>query len=72
MEDSHDFGLGVAKGVHAVLLCKIQESRVNWAETNKIDRIRKEHVHKVQNLSTERHTLKCSSGKDNPAPCNCF
>ena len=48
MDDSHDFGWGAAKGAHAVLLCKMEEGRLNWAETSKIDRIRRAHGHKVQ------------------------
>ena len=39
MEDSHDFGWAAAKGSHAVLLCKIEEGRITWDETHKIDRV---------------------------------
>ena len=37
MEDSHDFGWNAAKGAHAVLLCKMEEGRVSWDQTHKID-----------------------------------
>ena len=37
MEDSHDFGWSAAKGAHAVLLCKMEEGRVSWDQTHKID-----------------------------------
>ena len=39
MEDSHDFGWASVKGSHAVLLCKMEEGRITWEETNKIDRV---------------------------------
>ena len=41
MEDSHDFGWAAVKGSHAVLLCKMEEGRVTWDETHKIDRVRR-------------------------------
>ena len=50
MEDSHNFGGGggAAKGAHAVLLCKMEEGRIDWADTHKIDRVRRAYAHKVQ------------------------
>ena len=72
MEDSHDFGWGAAKGAHAVLLCKLEEGRLNWAETSKIDRIRRAHAHKVQNLSTGVQNSKRTSPKDQPTHCKFF
>ena len=39
MEDSHDFGWQAAKGCHAVLLDKMEEGKVVWGDTNKIDRM---------------------------------
>ena len=50
MENSHDFGWSAAKGAHAVLLCKMEEGRVHWDDTHKIDRIRRAHAQKVQTL----------------------
>ena len=35
MEDSHDFGWSSAKGSHAVLLCRMEEGRVTWKDTQK-------------------------------------
>ena len=40
MEDCHDFGWQSAKGAHAVVLCHMEENKVNWEETNKLDRLR--------------------------------
>ena len=72
MQDSHDFGWGAAKGAHAVLLCKMGEGRLNWAETSKTDRIRRAHAHKVQNPSTGVQNSKRNSPKDHPTPCKFF
>ena len=41
MEDSHDFGWQNAKGSHTVLLCKMEDNKITWDETNKIDRVRR-------------------------------
>ena len=68
MEDSHDFGWSAAKGAHAVLLCKMEEGRVNWGDTHKIDRIRRAHAQKVQNFSSQKRM----QSKDNPTPCRYF
>ena len=48
MEDLHDFGWQMAKGCHAVLLVKMEEGKVTWGNTNKIDRVRRAHAQKVQ------------------------
>ena len=39
MDDSHDFGWQSAKAAHAVLLCKMEDNKVEWSETAKIDRV---------------------------------
>ena len=72
MEDSHDFGWGAAKGAHAVLLCKMEEGRLNWQETNKIDRIRRAHAHKIQNPAIGTNTSRHTSDKGQPTPCKFF
>ena len=69
MEDSHDFGWGAANGAHPVLLCKMEEGRVDWADTHKIDRIRRAHAHKVQNYNTSLHSIKRN---EVPLPKNSF
>ena len=40
MEDCNDFGWQSAKGAHALVLCHMEENKVNWDETNKLDRLR--------------------------------
>ena len=72
MEDSHDFGWGAAKGAHAVLLCKMEEGRLDWSETTKIDRIRRAYAHKVQNQTNNGPGTKKNFGRDNPTPCKFF
>ena len=67
MEDSHDFGWQSAKGAHAVLLCKMEENKVNWDETAKIDRIRRVHAQKIHS-----DTRKKSVSKEKPIPCRFY
>ena len=58
MEDAQDFGWASAKGVHALLLCKMEQGKVNWHMTEQIDRIRRAHAQKVptstQNLNSKK------------------
>ena len=72
MEDSHDFGWGAAKGARAVFLCKMEEGRLNWSETNKIDCIRRVYEHKIQNPGTSNQSTKHLGNKDQPTPCKVF
>ena len=67
MEDSHDFGWQAAKGAHAVLLCKMEENKVNWCDTTKIDRVRRVHA---QRVSTEGK--KKTMSKDKAVPCRYY
>ena len=72
MEDSHDFGWGAAKGAHAVLLCKMEEGRLDWSDTVTIDRVRRTYAHKVQSQNPNVPGTKKNFGKDNPTPCKFF
>ena len=67
MEDAQHFGLSSAKGAHAVLLFRMEEGKVNWNMTEKIDRIRRAHVQKVANASSKKSNVE-SQGM----PCNFF
>ena len=44
MEDANDFSWQAAKASHAVLLCRMEEGKVEWHETHKLDRIRRVDV----------------------------
>ena len=67
MEDAQDFGWTSAKGAHAVLLCRMEEGKVNWANTEKIDRIRRAHAQKVVNNSVKKPNSELSG-----VPCKFF
>ena len=58
MEDAQDFGWASAKGAHALLLCRMEQGKVNWHMTDQIDRIRRAHAQKVatntQNLNSKK------------------
>ena len=72
MEDSHDFGWGAAKGAHAVLSCKMEEGRLDWADTHKIDRVRRAYAHKVQSQNSNVPNAKKMFGKNTPTPCKFY
>ena len=66
------WGGGVAKGVHAVLLCKMEEGRLDWSDTHKIDWVRRAYAHKVQSQNSNVPNIKKNFGKDNPTPCKFY
>ena len=72
MEDSHDFGWAATKGSHVVLLCKMEEGRVTWDETQKIDRIRRAYAHRTASLPPNTHNNKKLSNKDHSMPCRYY
>ena len=67
MDNTQDFGWTSAKGAHAVLLCRMEEGKVNWAMTEKKDRIRRAHAQKVVN-----HPSKKSNSELPGVPCKFF
>ena len=44
MEDASDFPWESAKAAHAILLTNMEADRLNWPETDKIDRIWRTHA----------------------------
>ena len=59
MEDSHDFGWQSAKGSHAVLLCRMEDNKIQWQDTQKIDRLRRVHAQRMAPTpQTKRITAK--------------
>ena len=72
MEDSLDFGFSAAKGSHAVLLCRMEEGRITWNETHKIDRVRRAYAHRSTSQSQNSNVKKKSSIKDASMPCRYF
>ena len=72
MEDSHDFGWQAAKGCLAVLLVKMEEGKVVWGDTNKIDRIRRAHAQKVQSIQGSGSGSKKNLKSKTPPPCRFY
>ena len=72
MENSHDFGWAAAKGSHAVLLCMMEEGRITWDETQKIDRVRRAYAHRSASLPQGTHSNKKSGTKDPSMPCRYY
>ena len=70
MEDCHDFGWQSAKGAHTVVLCHMEENKVNWDDTNKLDRLGRVHAQRTPNSSTSLgHKFK---SKDKGIPCRFY
>ena len=47
MEDAQDFGWASAKGAHALILCRMEEGKLDWLNSDKLDRLRRAHAQKV-------------------------
>ena len=62
MEDASDFSWESAKAAHAILLTNMEADRLNWAETDKIDCVRRAHAQRhipgVHNSATRPTTKK--------------
>ena len=39
IEDARDFSWALAKAAHAVILCRMEDGKLNWADTQKLDRL---------------------------------
>ena len=65
MDDCSDFGWQSAKAAHAVLLCKMEDQKISWGQTEKIDRIRRVHAQKPSTqmaqskIFASRKTMPC-------------
>ena len=60
MEDAQDFSWPSAKGAHALILCRMEEGKVNWSMSDKLDRLRRAHAQKIVTNPT---TTRSSRGK---------
>ena len=70
MEDAQDFGWASAKGAHALILCKMEEGKVDWSMTEKIDTLRQAQAQKiVVNPSTSQGK---KTGEMQGVPCRYF
>ena len=47
MEDAQDFSWVSAKACHAVVLCRMEEGKMVWSDTEKLDRVRRSYAQKV-------------------------
>ena len=57
MEDINDFSWQSAKAALAVLLCRMEEGKVDWLGATKIDRIRHAHAQRVPPQVTVNQNL---------------
>ena len=64
MDDAQDFGWNSGKASHAVLLCCMEEGKVTWQETTKIDRTHAQR--QTTNQSNGSNPTKKHSESNNP------
>ena len=69
MEDANDFSWQAAKASHAVLLCRMEEGKVEWNETHKLDRIRRAHAQRGVNQTSG--AVGSKPGKSEPKTTAC-
>ena len=65
MEDAQDFSWASAKACHAVVLCRMEEGKVVWSDTERIDRVRRSYAQKV--LSNKTTATSNGNGEKNKA-----
>ena len=46
MEDAQDFSWASAKAAHAVALCRMEDGKLSWNDTQGLDRVRRAHAQK--------------------------
>ena len=63
MEDATDFSWASAKAAHAVLLCEMERGTVCWADTSRIDRIRRAHAQKHNHFTKQNWVKKIRNQK---------
>ena len=74
LEDATDFSWALAKASHTVLLCRMEQGEIkSWAETEKIDRVRRAHAqhHISASHGTSRNGGK-THGSGKMVPCVYF
>ena len=67
MDDTQDFGWNPAKASHTVLLCSMEEGKISWQDTSKIDRIRRTHVQRATTSQTTHNPRKSKMTMQTPA-----
>ena len=71
MDDAQDFGWNPAKASHAVLLCCMEEGKISWQDTLKIDRIRRTHAQRTTTCQTN-YTQPQKKQNDHVNPCKFY
>ena len=55
MEDAQDFSWPSAKGAHALILCRMEEGKIKWLMSDKLDRLRRAHAQKIMTNPSTTH-----------------
>ena len=57
--------LALAKAVHALILCRMEEGKVNWLMSDKLDHLRRAHAQKIvtsQSMNSQNKVKTDSQG----------
>ena len=52
MEDAQEKSWASAKAAHAVILCRMEEGKLTWSDTQGLDRLRRAHAQKILTTSS--------------------
>ena len=72
MEDAQDFGWATAKGAHALILCRMEEGKVDWLSFEKLDRLRRAHSQKIVTNTASNSQASENKTEAQGAPCRYY
>ena len=75
MEDAQDLSWASVKAAHAVILCRMEDGKLTWDDTETIDKLRWAHGQKNvvgQNSNLAMNNQKIMKGKDNGLICKFY
>ena len=74
MEDAQDFSWASVKAAHAVILCRMEEGKLTWSDTQGLDRSKRAHAQKILTPSSygNRSGKKFEKSKDKGLICKLF
>ena len=78
LEDAADFSFESAKACHAVVLTTMENDRLDWKDTDRLDRLRRCHAQRHMNensnsaAASNKHVKSVNSGFNRTANCRFF
>ena len=72
VEDAQDFGWAAAKGAHALILCRMEEGKVDWLNSEKLDRLRRAPAQKIVTNTASSSQVSRNKAKVQGAVCKYY